>query len=84
MNSPLNKYFVSFLLLVTISFASAQSIEEEIAKKSCECIQSKVSLDGHVSNSDTQKCIKKSGDEVLKSKRPARGKKAHQKYGRSC
>ena len=54
--------------ILTFSMSSAQTIEEEIAKKSCECIQSKVSLDGHVSKSDTQQCIKKSVDEVLKSK----------------
>lgn len=60
---------------MTLSFTNAQTIEEEIAKKSCGCVQSKVSLDGHVSNSDTQQCIKKSSDEVLKSKDPQEAKR---------
>lgn len=55
---------------MTFSFISAQTIEEEIAKKSCECIQTKLSPDGKISNSERQKCISKSGDEILKSKDP--------------
>lgn len=70
MNLSIQKYYILFLIAMSFSFANAQTIEEEIAKKSCECIQPKVSLDGHVSNSDRQKCISKSGDEVLKSKDP--------------
>lgn len=70
MTLHLSKYCTLFLLLMTFIFTNAQTIEEEVAKKSCECIQPKVSLDGHVSNSDRQKCISKSGDEVLKSKDP--------------
>lgn len=53
---------------MAFSFTSAQTIEEEIAKKSCECIQAKVLTNGQISNSERQKCISKSGDEVLKSK----------------
>ena len=56
--------------LLTFSLNSAQTIEQEIAKKSCECIQTKLSPDGKISNQDRQKCISKSGDEVLKSKDP--------------
>lgn len=70
MNLSLPKFYVFFLLLMVFSFTSAQTIEEEIAKKSCECIQTKLSPDGKISNSDRQKCISKSGDEILKSKDP--------------
>jgi len=70
MDLSLPKFYVFFLLLMVFSFTSAQSIEQEIAKKSCECIQTKLSPEGKVSNSDRQKCISKSGDEVLKSKDP--------------
>lgn len=66
----LSKYCAIFFLLMTITSINAQTIEEEIAKKSCECIQTKLSPDGKISNSDRQKCISKSGDEVLKSKDP--------------
>ncbi|WP_379966225.1 hypothetical protein [Epilithonimonas sp. UC225_85] len=70
MNSSLQKYHFFILFLLTFSLTSAQIIEEEIAKKSCECIQTKVSPEGRISNSEKQKCISKSGDEVLKSKDP--------------
>ncbi len=70
MNPSLKKYYALFLLLLTFSLTSAQTIEEEVAKKSCECIQSKISPNGKISNQDRQKCISKSGDEVLKSKDP--------------
>jgi len=70
MNSLLQKNgFLLFFLLI-FSLTNAQSIEQEIAKKSCECIQTKLSPDGKISNPDRQKCISKSGDEVLKSKDP--------------
>lgn len=64
------KYGMFLYALLTFSITSAQTIEQEIAKKSCECIQTKLSPDGKISNSDRQKCISKSGDEVLKSKDP--------------
>ena len=57
-------------LLMTISFIKAQTLEQEIAKKSCECIQSIQSPDGTISSPDIKKCITKSGDEALKSKDP--------------
>ncbi|OAH69106.1 hypothetical protein AXA65_16910 [Chryseobacterium sp. FP211-J200] len=53
---------------MTFIFTNAQTIEEEVAKKSCECIQMKVSTNGQISKAETQKCVTKSGDEVLKSK----------------
>ncbi len=55
---------------MTLSFTNAQTIEEEIAKKSCECIQSKLSPEGQISSLEVKKCVTKSGDEVLKSKDP--------------
>jgi len=57
-------------LLITISVIRAQTLEQEIAKKSCECIQTKLSPEGTISSPDTKKCVTKSGDEVLKSKDP--------------
>ena len=53
-----------------LSLFHGQTIEQEVAKKSCECIQTKLSPDGKISNQERQKCISKSGDEVLKSKDP--------------
>jgi len=53
---------------MTFSLSEAQTIEEEIAKKSCECIQSKISPEGTISQAETKRCISKSGDEVLKTK----------------
>ena len=61
--------FFSFTFF-TFSIFSAQSIEQQIATKSCECIQTKLSPEGKISNADRQNCISKSGDEVLKSKDP--------------
>lgn len=55
---------------MTFSFTKAQTIEEEIAKKSCECIQSKLSPEGKIASTEIKKCVTKSGDEVLKSKDP--------------
>jgi hypothetical protein len=52
------------------SLTNAQTIEEEIAKKSCECIQSKLSPGGQTSSTEIKKCVTKSGDEVLRSKDP--------------
>jgi len=69
MNLVLKKYY-TFFLLMTFSFTEAQTIEQEIAKKSCECIQAKISPEGTISSADIKKCITKSGDEVLKSKDP--------------
>ncbi|SEP61040.1 hypothetical protein SAMN04488097_0069 [Epilithonimonas lactis] len=66
----LSKYCAFFFLLMTSTLVNAQTIEEEVAKKSCECIQMKVSTYGQISKSETQKCVSKSGDEVLKSKDP--------------
>ena len=57
-------------LLMTFSLSKAQTIEQEIAKKSCECIQTKLSPEGTISSPDIKKCVTKSGDEVLKSKDP--------------
>ncbi len=55
---------------MTFSLSKAQTIEEEVAKKSCECIQTKISPEGTISPAETKRCISKSGDEVLKSKDP--------------
>lgn len=57
-------------LLTTFSLSKAQTIEEEVAKKSCECIQTKLSPEGTISQTETKRCISKSGDEVLKTKDP--------------
>ncbi len=62
-------------LLMTFSAAKAQTIEQEIAKKSCECIQTKLSSDGQITKAEVQNCISKSGDEVLKSKDPQEAKR---------
>ena len=70
MTLHLSKYCTLFLLLMTFIFTNAQTIEEEVAKKSCECIQMKVSTYGQISKAETQKCVSKSGDEILKSKDP--------------
>lgn len=70
MNSLFQKHLLFFLLLITISLSNAQTIEQEIARKSCECIQSKLSPEGTISSPDIKKCVTKSGDEVLKSKDP--------------
>ena len=70
MNLIIQKRGILLLLLLTILFTSAQTIEEEVARKSCECIQMKVSTYGQISKAETQKCVSKSGDEVLKSKDP--------------
>ncbi len=70
MSSLLQKRGLLLLLLLIFSFTKAQTIEEEIAKKSCECIQMKISSVGQISKAETQKCVTKSGDEVLKSKDP--------------
>ena len=70
MKSSLQKYYIFFILLLAFSLTSAQTIEQQIAKKSCECIQTKLSPDGKISNPDRQRCISKSSDEVLKSKDP--------------
>lgn len=56
--------------MITFSLSKAQTIEEEVAKKSCECIQTKLSPEGTISSPEIKKCITKSGDEVLKSKDP--------------
>ncbi len=65
----LKKSIFVFSLLI-FSLASSQTIEQEIAKKSCECIQTKLSPEGTISPAETKRCISKSGDEVLKSKDP--------------
>jgi len=70
MNPSSLKYRLFLFLLMTISLSKAQTIEEEVAKKSCECIQTKLSPEGTVSQAETKRCISKSGDEVLKSKDP--------------
>ena len=70
MNPSFIKYSLFFFSLMTIALTKAQTIEEEVAKKSCECIQMKVSTYGQISKAETQKCVSKSGDEVLKSKHP--------------
>jgi len=64
------KYGMFLYALLTFSITSAQTIEQEIAKKSCECIQTKLSAEGQISNAQRQKCISGSADEVLKSKDP--------------
>ncbi|PZU86264.1 MAG: hypothetical protein DI529_08840 [Chryseobacterium sp.] len=64
------KNLMFFFLLLTLSFTSAQAIEEEVTNKSCECISAKISDQGQISKAEIQKCISKSGDEVLKSKDP--------------
>ena len=64
------KYVMFLYALLTFSITSAQTIEQEIASKSCECIQTKLSAEGQISNSQRQKCISGSADEVLKSKDP--------------
>ncbi len=70
MNPSFIKYGLFLFSLMTISLTNAQTIEEEVAKKSCECVQMKVSTNGQISKAETQKCVTKSGDEVLKSKDP--------------
>lgn len=75
MNLSLKKYYIPFFLLMTFSFASAQTIEEEVAKKSCECIQTRLSPEGQIASSEIKKCVSKSGDEVLRSKDPQEVKK---------
>lgn len=75
MNPSSLKYGLLLILLMTISLTSAQTIEEEIAKKSCECIKMKISSVGQISKAETQKCVTKSGDEVLKSKDPQEAKR---------
>ncbi|MPS73887.1 MAG: hypothetical protein E2590_12200 [Chryseobacterium sp.] len=70
MSSSYQKYCLFFFLLMTFSFTSAQTIEEEIAKKSCECIQSRLSPEGTISSPEIKKCVSKSSDEVLRSKDP--------------
>lgn len=70
MNLHLSKNCTLFFLLMTFIFTNAQTIEEEVAKKSCECVQMKVSTNGQISKAETQKCVTKSGDEVLRSKDP--------------
>jgi len=70
MNPSFIKYGLFLFSLMTISLTNAQTIEEEVAKKSCECVQMKVSTNGQISKAETQKCVTKSGDEVLRSKDP--------------
>jgi hypothetical protein len=55
---------------MTFSFTNAQTIEEEVAKKSCECIQSNRSPERQITSPEIKKCVSKSGDEVLGSKDP--------------
>ncbi|MFC4165249.1 hypothetical protein ACFOWU_16395 [Epilithonimonas zeae] len=75
MTSSSQKYMLFLFLLMTFSLSKAQTIEEEVAKKSCECIHSKLSPEGTISQTETKRCISKSGDEVLKSKDPQEVKK---------
>jgi len=70
MNLFSQKLSLLLFSLIIISATQAQTIEQEIAKKSCECIQTKLSPEGTISSPDIKKCITKSGDEVLKSKDP--------------
>ena len=70
MNPSSLKYGLFLILSMTISLTKAQTIEQEIAKKSCECIQTKLSPEGTISSADTKKCVTKSGDEILRSKDP--------------
>lgn len=64
------KYGVSFLFLMMISLIPAQTIEEEVAQKSCVCIQLKLNESQQISQKEIKNCISKSGDEVLKTKDP--------------
>jgi len=70
MKSPYQKYCLFLFLLMTFSFTNAQTIEEEVAKKSCECIQSNRSPERQITSPEIKKCVSKSGDEVLGSKDP--------------
>ena len=68
MNLALQKYFVLFFLIFAFSGINAQTIEEEVSKKSCECIRQKLSENQQISQNEIKKCISKSGEEMLKSK----------------
>lgn len=68
MNSPYQKHLLLFILLMTFSFTKAQTIEEEISKKSCECINLKLTETNTISKEEINTCIGESLDIVLKSK----------------
>ncbi|MCG2794035.1 MAG: hypothetical protein L6262_10870 [Weeksellaceae bacterium] len=59
------KYYVVLFFMLSITFALVQTLEDEVAQKSCECIQSKVSQAGAISKAEIQKCISESGDAVF-------------------
>ena len=62
------KYFVFILFVFVFSFIKAQSFEEEASKKSCECVQSKLSTEKQITKEEINKCISQNFDEILKSK----------------
>lgn len=62
-------------LLMTFSLSKAQTIEEEVAKKSCECIDLKLKESNIIYKEEIKNCIGQSLDIVLKSKTEKEAKK---------
>lgn len=75
MTSSSQKYMLLLFLLMTFSLSKAQTIEEEVAKKSCECIDLKLKESNIVSKEEINNCIGQSLDVVLKSKTEKEAKK---------
>ena len=57
-----------FFSIFICSFISAQTLEDEVSKKSCECINLKLAETGSITRNEINKCISTSGDAILKTK----------------
>ena len=67
---------IFFLFLIGFSHLYfSQTIEEETTENSCKCIELKLQETGVISKNEINKCIRKSLDEVLKSKPEKEAKK---------
>lgn len=70
----MKKIIVLFLLIFS-NFYFSQTIEDEVSKKACQCIQQKVEEDKTISKNKIDNCISKSLDIVLKTKPEKEAKK---------
>lgn len=70
----MKKIFILFLIGFSHLYFS-QTIEEETTENTCKCIDLKLQETGVISKDGINKCIRKSLDEVLKSKSEREAKK---------
>jgi len=67
---------IFFLFLISFSHLYfSQTIKEETTENFCKCIELKLQETGVISKDEINKCIRKSLDEVLKSKPEKEAKK---------